>query len=180
MRAALSRLPAALAAARHDFKHIWWKVTAMRVPGKLLGWSAALVLWGVVGSSAQAQVGVNSRYSIGYGFLSTGPNLYGGESIPYFSMHPPVYYSAPVPRTYGYSPFAYPPGIMTPDIECAPAPILNPHVPQKATGAKTERTASVRHSIAPKLIYNPFVEQPHGKAVAELADRSAGDDEVAE
>lgn len=155
----------------------------MRVPGKLLGCSAALVLWGVVGSSAQAQVGANSRYSLGYGFLSTGPyyNLYGGESIPYYSMYPPVYYSAPVPRTYGYSPFAYPPGIMTPDIECAPAaPILNPHVPQKATGAASERTAAVRHTVAPKVLYNPFVEQPRGTAVAELADRSAGHDEAAE
>ena len=147
----------------------------MRVPGKLLGWSAALLLCGAVGSSAQAQVGANSRYSLGYGFLSTGPyyNLYGGESIPYYSLYPPVYYSAPVPRTYGYSPFAYPPGIMTPDIECAPAATIpNPHVPQKAAGAKTERTAAMRHT-APKMIYNPFVEQPHGAAVAELAERSA-------
>lgn len=155
----------------------------MRVPGKLLGWSAALVLWGVVGSSAQAQVGMNSRYSLGYGFLSTGPyyNLYGGESIPYYSMYPPVYYSAPVPRTYGYSPFAYPPGIMTPDIECPPAePILNPHVPQKATSAASERTAAVRRTVAPKVIYNPFVEQPRGTEVAKLADRSVAHEEVAD
>ena len=27
---------------------------------------------------------------------------------PYFALHPPVYYSQPVPRTYGYTPFAYP------------------------------------------------------------------------
>ena len=27
---------------------------------------------------------------------------------PYFSLHPPVYYSQPVARSYGYSPYAYP------------------------------------------------------------------------
>jgi hypothetical protein len=141
----------------------------MRFQAKLLGCSAALLVSQVISSSAQAQTGVNSRYSLGYGFLSTGPyyNLYGGESIPYYSLYPPVYYSAPVPRSYGYSPFAYPPGIMTPDVECAPAaPTPNPHVPQKAASA-VERTA-----IVPKLIYNPFVEQPRGAAVAALPDRS--------
>ena len=32
--------------------------------------------------------------------------LYGSRmnEVPYFSMFPPVYYSLPVPRTYGWSP----------------------------------------------------------------------------
>ena len=38
-------------------------------------------------------------------------------NVPYFAAHPPVYYSYPVPRTYGYSPFAYPPYVMTPEVE---------------------------------------------------------------
>src|SRR5437870_3480881 len=45
---------------------------------------------------------------------------YGHEHIPYFALHPPVYYSEPVARTYGYSPFAYPFGSPTPEIEWAP------------------------------------------------------------
>src|SRR5262245_53868287 len=64
-------------------------------------------------------------------------SLYGREHIPYFALHPPVYYSYPLPRTYGYSPFAYPFGSPTPEIEFeAPKPakkpepktMLNPHV----------------------------------------------------
>src|SRR3954470_23644902 len=53
------------------------------------------------------------------------------NNLPYFALHPPVYYSQPVPRTYGYSPFAYPPGVMTPEIACAPQPVTinNPYVP---------------------------------------------------
>src|SRR5436305_2234169 len=38
------------------------------------------------------------------------------NNLPYFALHPPVYYSYPVPRTYGYSPFAYGPEVMTPDV----------------------------------------------------------------
>jgi len=84
---------------------------------------------------------------------------YGLEHIPYFSLHPPVYYSLPVPRTYGYSPFAYPPGTMTPDIAItAPTTIINPHVPQEPKKAKpvTSNTAV----ITPKIILNPYVTQP--------------------
>src|SRR5262245_27891802 len=37
------------------------------------------------------------------------------KNVPFYALHPPVYYSYPVPRTYGYSPFAYGPWTMTPD-----------------------------------------------------------------
>ena len=59
----------------------------------------------------------------GYNFWDAG-RLYGvlADNVPYYSAFPPVYYSVPVARTYGYSPFAYPPGTMTPEIEmCAAA-----------------------------------------------------------
>ncbi|MFH1918860.1 MAG: hypothetical protein ABIP48_03090 [Planctomycetota bacterium] len=39
------------------------------------------------------------------------------RGIPYFAAHPPVYYSHIVPRPYGYSPYAYLPGIVTPGHE---------------------------------------------------------------
>jgi hypothetical protein len=79
-------------------------------------------------------------------------NLYGMESLPYFALHPPVYYSQPVPRTYGWSPFAYPPGTMTPEVEVVqPQVMRNPHVEQRAT-----MTAD-KFTLAPLRIRNPYV-----------------------
>jgi hypothetical protein len=84
------------------------------------------------------------------------------NDVPYFSMFPPVYYSVPVPRTYGWSPFAYPPGTMTPDVvEDMPQEIVNPYVPQNkdAVPAKpmAARTASY-HAPTPQVLINPFVK----------------------
>src|SRR5262249_15149277 len=64
-------------------------------------------------------------YDYGYLYNSLDYN------VPYFAAHPPVYYSYPVPRTFGYSPFAYPPYVMTPEMseESAPVEITNPYVP---------------------------------------------------
>lgn len=75
---------------------------------------------------------------------------------PYFAMHPPVYYEMPVPRTYGYGPWAYPPQVMTPEIvEPTPEIIQNKFVPQSPKkAADTPKTAS-----APLIIRNPYVPQ---------------------
>jgi hypothetical protein len=76
---------------------------------------------------------------------------------PYFSLFPPVYYSCPVPRTYGYSPFAYPPGTPTPEIHVEPAQakvMINPFVPRnEVTRPATDQTAQ-----GPLTLINPFVE----------------------
>ena len=73
---------------------------------------------------------------------------------PYFSLHPPVYYSQPVPRTYGYSPHAYPGWVPTPEIVAPqPATIINPHVAPQVD----ESSSSV--SPPPKVTYNPFVKR---------------------
>jgi hypothetical protein len=97
------------------------------------------------------------------GFGANYPyGLYGSRinEIPYFSLFPPVYYSMPVPRTYGWSPFAYPPGTMTPEVVVDnPQDITNPYVPQSKDSkpAKpTARTASYRHP-APQLLINQYV-----------------------
>jgi hypothetical protein len=75
--------------------------------------------------------------------------LYDVDYIPYFAKHPPVYYSRPVARTYGYSPWAYPPTVMTPELM-----VVNPYVPQSTrTGARADQV-----SKGPKTIVNPFVE----------------------
>jgi hypothetical protein len=75
---------------------------------------------------------------------------------PYFALHPPVYYSLPVPRTYGYSPFAYPPHVLTPEV-VVPLEVENPHVPREGAppAEPTGRTAAVG-----QLFINPFVEPP--------------------
>ena len=84
------------------------------------------------------------------------------NNLPYFALHPPVYYSEPVPRTYGYSPFAYPPGTMTPDIvgEAQPVTINNPYVPMttpaKADVKPSDRSASVIQAPEPLVIVNPY------------------------
>jgi hypothetical protein len=84
------------------------------------------------------------------------------NNLPYFALHPPVYYSQPVPRTYGYSPFAYPPYVMTPEIavEAQPVTIINPHVQgpeKKVDKPKQDRTAARATPAEPLVIVNPFV-----------------------
>jgi hypothetical protein len=80
-------------------------------------------------------------------------------------MHPPVYYSYPVPRPYGYSPYAYPPGVMTPEILgelTGPQEIINPHVPPaektNPTSSKTDKTARATRASIPQVMINPYVE----------------------
>jgi hypothetical protein len=85
------------------------------------------------------------------------------NNLPYFALHPPVYYSEPVPRTYGYSPFAYPPEVMTPEIIGEPQPVTinNPYVPStkpaSADVKPSDRSASTSQAPEPLVIINPFV-----------------------
>ncbi len=131
------------------------------------------ILLGLAGSLALADgplpdAGVCSPY---YGFWGCGYYPWSGyslESAPYYAMHPPVYYSYPVPRTYGYSPFPYPPGTRTPEI-VPPKPkiIENKFVP-RPSGQEPKSDRVTEH---PVRISNPFVAQANGsagKAVVEL------------
>ncbi len=126
-------------------------------------WMVALVL-GLSGVS-QAQFGGG-----GYGSYRGFPyyNIYGMDSVPYYSLHPPVYYSYPVPRPYGYSPFAYPPGTPTPEILAAPAAqpkvTVNPYTP--SSRGRRDRPAERTAAYHPQVILNPFVQE------ADLASRS--------
>jgi hypothetical protein len=83
------------------------------------------------------------------------------DNVPYFALHPPVYYSYPVPRTYGYSPFAYGPWVMTPELAAPPEPltIINPYVPkaqQKAASETNDRAAQAQAQPEPLVIINPY------------------------
>jgi hypothetical protein len=102
-------------------------------------------------------------YGLGYLYNSLQYN------VPYFAAFPPVYYSYPVPRTYGYSPFAYPPGVMTPDVieTFEPEIIENPHVPTSTEAApklkpeaKKDSTVAAPPASEPLVIVNPYVTEP--------------------
>jgi hypothetical protein len=95
---------------------------------------------------------------IGYGYGLYGgwwPDLSLQDDQPYFALYPPVYYSHPVPRPYGFSPYAYPPGTMTPEaIRVQPLMVFNPFVaPSAATGPSATMAGPLR-------IRNPYVDQP--------------------
>jgi hypothetical protein len=135
-----------------------------------------------IGTQAHAQCGPYGG-GWGYGAWDVG-RLYGvlADEVPYFAAFPPVYYSQPVPRTYGYSPFAYPPGVMTPEVIEAVEPqvIENPYFnaepvpanegPAMAAPKGVDQTTSVAPTRGPQLILNPYVQQ---NAVA--AGRRAAD-----
>ena len=99
-------------------------------------------------------------------------SVYDQDRLPYFSLHPPVYYSYPVPRTYGYSPFAYPEYVMTPEIAATESEIIvNPYYDQ----APTTDSPKAR-TPAPKIA--PPTRQPMSlpnkrTTVKPGADRSA-------
>jgi hypothetical protein len=112
-------------------------------------------------SSANANQPYGASGDCGCG--SWGTNWWGGysygqfyrEQIPHFALYPPVYYSVPVPRTYGYSPFAYPAWVMTPEVvDEKPATIINPHVPQPDS---EEKPTALRVTSNVKVIANPYV-----------------------
>ena len=127
-------------------------------------------------SAAAAGFPVAVGYGGGSCFFGDGgfTNLYNQGFIPvppYFALHPPVYYSAPVPRSYGYSPFAYPGTVPTPEVVMGPEEIINPHVvPEELEEApEPSQEASNRTASAPQVIRNPFVEQ--GQVVNYTAER---------
>src|SRR5436305_15351376 len=97
--------------------------------------------WGFGAAGAQAH---EPWFACGGACYAPFYARYGHEHIPYFALHPPVYYSYPVARTYGYSPFAYPFGSPTPEIEWAPP--------------KEEKKSE------PKTTLNPFTRETSAKA----------------
>ena len=81
-----------------------------------------------------------ASHTYGYGYHGLGgifstPYAMGRiPTPPYFMLHPPVYYSYPVARPYGYSPFAYPGTFRTPETtEPMPQNVTNPTLPPKVT-----------------------------------------------
>ena len=128
--------------------------------------SASLWPLGIVGPAQ----GFLSGGSYGLGFYNYGAQASNPQLLPFYALYPPVYYSYPVARPYGYSPFAYPPGTLTPDVAPRPAAAMyqNPYVPRRTpTESTTDQTASVA-----KMYYNPFVTR-NRMAASKPAPRDA-------
>ena len=89
--------------------------------------------------------------------------LYGRANrqvLPYFAVHPPVYYSHIVARPYGYSPWALPPGMEPAESKVAPQPemIPNPHcMPNSKPKKSDEKTKQAADQTAgSKMVINPY------------------------
>lgn len=81
---------------------------------------------------------------------------YSQESVPYYAVNPPVYYSYPVARTYGLYPFPYSAEVATatcPAVAPEPKLVINRFVEQKLTADSNS------FERQPLRITNPFVAQ---------------------
>ena len=118
------------------------------------------MLLGAFASDAEARHGrgVFGGYGFPYNQYAYGngywPYTLGWVPVPpYYALHPPVYYSVPIPRTYGYSPYPYHGNVRTPEIERQqPLSVINPYTKPEAKKASNKVA-----KVAPKMIYNHFV-----------------------
>lgn len=142
----------------------------------------ALALVMLTGSTAEAfpgGCGFGGYYGWGIGGLYRSLDYPTERRVPYFAAHPPVYYSQPIPRTYGYSPFAYGPETRTPEIAAQPIEIMNPYVPKSEAKPQSDSSAgrstkkrdmtianpTPKPAPQPKMIINPFVNQVENEPV---------------
>jgi hypothetical protein len=142
--------------------------------GRMSLWCAGAVLIAASVCASKADAQFISGGGYGLGFFNYGNTGVYMERIPYYALYPPVYYSYPVPRTYGYSPFAYPPGTMTPEL---PAPVkaaeyINPFVPEGEVAPAVDRSARVTTPVRVARTYiNPFVDGATGASTHSVAAR---------
>ena len=128
--------------------------------------AVALMIPLATSQDASAQCGLNGCGGYGYGCAFDIGRLYRvlADNVPHYAAFPPVYYSLPVARSYGYSPFAYPPGYPTPEVSVAqPQTIENPYMndqPANGSGdgaAAEDTTTSIEAPTPPLVINNPYV-----------------------
>ena len=142
--------------------------------GRMSLWCAGAVLFAASVCASKADAQFISGGGYGLGFFNYGNTGVYMERIPYYALYPPVYYSYPVPRTYGYSPFAYPPGTPTPEL---PAPVkaaeyINPFVPETEASPAVDRSARVTTPVrVAKTYINPFVDGATGTSTHTVAAR---------
>ena len=102
-------------------------------------------------------------------------SVYGSGYLPvppYFAVHPPVYYGSRVYRSYGDSPYAYPPSrpaaaAYAPVTEAAarPSMIMNPYCDSVIVSPSVDQGAKAKP--AARMIYNPYVLKTEGLAQGE-------------
>ena len=115
------------------------------------------------GSAAKAQWGFG-----GYGFGGGGAWVNGTYTMdppPYFSIFPPVYYSHVTPRPYGFSPYAYPGFMPTPER------IRMPSTPYVQSRRQAKPTPASTNTARGPIIKNPFVLPENEKPVRVAEDR---------
>jgi len=104
---------------------------------------------------------VTGYYSGNFGYYNMLWRLYNTGHVPvppYFALQPPVYYSQPVARPYGYGPYAYPRWIETPQPKAPaakPAVVINPFV--KPNDKPSDNSTA-------QMIFNPYVIDTSGLA----------------
>ncbi|MCE9604192.1 MAG: hypothetical protein K8U03_04730 [Planctomycetia bacterium] len=82
--------------------------------------------------------------------------VYDQDRLPYFALHPPVYYSRAVPRTFGYSPFAYPGIVQTPDVAPAgPEMVVNPFIEQLPSASGSNGPTAPNGAPTPAPVISP-------------------------
>lgn len=138
---------------------------------------ASLLTVALTVSSAQAQNGLGNlglSYLYGYGGFNTGySQTTYNQSMPYFSLHPPVYYGKRYTRPYGVSPFAAWPQLQAaqsykpephvnrimpkPMIIENPCPSCSLNVENQAPS--TGRIATREIPVKPVVIDNPYFEE---------------------
>lgn len=121
---------------------------------KLITFSLAIAAIMMMGQNvAKAQ---NSGYQlgVGWGYSNYGNSPYiRNQQVPYFALHPPVYYSEQiVRRPYGISPFAAPPGIIPTEMIVAPEPIVivNPYINPMGAEVLPEQPKKLKKPAQPK------------------------------
>lgn len=95
----------------------------------------------------------------GHEFARTIPRVFGESILPYFALYPPVYYSQPVPRPYGFSPFALPPGVQP--AEGIPVPVepeltINPYFEPAGPDVNDAAPSNQQTVARPQFIENPY------------------------
>ena len=104
-----------------------------------------------------------------FGYGNNGPAAYALGNVPtppYFALHPPVYYSHPVARPYGSSPFACPCDCHHRDHESSRRIVINPYIETQPRELATKAQTNV--AVVPTRVANPFY-QAADKAEKRLA-----------
>jgi hypothetical protein len=90
------------------------------------------------------------------------------EDVPYFALHPPVYYSHPIYLPYGY-PSDYSSQARVVEVKpVVPLIIQNPHMTPKSPTRPTSNSTTQ----GPQRIINPYVDQPVGHPTDNLTRRT--------